>query len=478
MSDVADDVLFSGIAALAALVRSRELSPVQLADAFLSRAEAVGPRVGAFVTVAAERARADARRAEADLAAGRGRGVLHGIPFGLADTIDTAGVPTTRGARPYAGRVPERDATVAQRLGEARAVLAGKLSVTELAGALGVTSAAASLSGPCRTPWDLSRWAGGASSGAGAAVAAGLVPFALGPGARRGVACPAAFCGVTALRPTYGVLSRHGAFGASPTTDVLGVVARSAEDCRLVLQALVGADPRDPSSIAPPASLERDPGELPRGTRVGVLQLAARPAPLGGATAALDGAVEALRGAGALVGEARLPELPLEAAAAILAEAESAASLDELIRAGGTRDLADPAHAGASAADYEPRATSADYVRALRIRREAQRALAALFERHDLLLAPNVPFAPPPVDGPLAALAAPDPLAAAIDLAGLPAVALPAGLAAGLPVSVQLVAPPLEEGRLLAAALAFQARTTHHLQRPPVAASSPAVARR
>jgi aspartyl-tRNA(Asn)/glutamyl-tRNA(Gln) amidotransferase subunit A len=469
-----DDVLYAGVAELSRRIRAREISPVDLAEACLARAEALGPRLGCVVTLAAERARADARRAEQDVAAGRWRGSLHGIPYGLVDVVDTRGVRTTFGARPFAGRTPERDATVAARLAEAGGVLVAKLATLELAGALGCGSAAASLTGACRTPWDLSRWSGGPSSGPAAAVAAGIVPLAIAAEARGAMTCPAAFCGVTALRPTYGVVPRSGVMAAAYTMDRVGPTARSAADCATGLSAIAGEDSRDPSSVPPPAGLDRARSGISRGLRIGVVSLPQQPAPLPGAAEAYAAAQEVLREAGALLAPAALPELPYEAAASVIAAAEAATALEDVIRAGRTRELDDPSHRRRRPEEYEPRATSADYVRAQRVRGEVQRALAALFERHDLLLAPNLPWAPPRLDEPVDAIA--DPLAAAGSLAGVPAVAFPMGFSGALPLSMQLIAPPLEEVRLLSAAALFQARTSHHLQRPQLSAAAPAVA--
>jgi aspartyl-tRNA(Asn)/glutamyl-tRNA(Gln) amidotransferase subunit A len=245
-------------------------------------------------------------------------------------------------------------------------------------------------------------------------------------------------------------------------------VARSAEDCAAVLSVLAGAGPRDPSSIPPPPALGRLRPEIARGLRVGVLPAAAGREALPAAQAALAAAADALRGGGALVGAAELPALPFDEIAAVLLEAEAANALEELIRSGRTRDLDDPSHRGKGPDDYAPRATSADYVRAARLRGQVQREVARLFERHDLLLAPNLPFAPPKVADDLSRLrAARDPLGAAVALAGLPAASIPVGFAKGLPLAALLVGPPLDEQRLLSAALAYQSRTTHHLQRPP-----------
>ena len=401
---------------------------------------------------------------------------MHGVPYGLKDLLDTSGIRTTFGAAPFADRVPERDATVARRLAEAGAVLLGKLSMIELAGGLEYHTGEAALNGPCRTPWDLARWAGGSSSGSGAAVAAGLVPFAIGSETWGSITCPAAFCGVTGLRPTYGVLSRAGAMALSYSMDKLGPMARSAEDCALVLRSLAGPDPRDPSSIAAPPGLARIRPELPAGLRVGVLDLPEKPKVSAGVRKAFAEAQAVFRAAGALLEPARLPDLPFEPVASLVISAEGASAFEELIATGRTRLLADRSHAKRKPEDYLPKANAADYVRAMRVRGVMQRALARFFARHDLVLAPNLPYPPPRVEEVFdELLSAPDPLGAAGNLAGLPAVAMPMGLVDGLPASVQLVAPPLEEARLLSAAALFQARTAHHRARPPLSAG-PAVA--
>ncbi|HVI95956.1 MAG TPA: amidase, partial [Anaeromyxobacter sp.] len=363
-----EDVLFSGVAALAKRLRARELSPVELTDAYLARIEALAPRLNCFVTVTAELAREQAKAAEAELSAGRWRGPLHGVPYGLKDLIDTKGTRTTFGARPYAERVPTRDATVARRLRDAGAVLLGKLSMIELAGGLGYHTGEAALNGPCRTPWDPARWAGGSSSGSGSAVAAGLVAFAIGSETWGSITCPSAFCGVTGHRPTYGLVPRDGAMALSYTLDKLGPMARSAEDCALVLDAVAGPDPRDPTSISPPAHLAHVRADAVRGLRVAVLGLADKPPPIAGAGEAFEAAQGVLRDAGALVAPASLPDLPYEPLASLLVEAEGATALEEVIRSGKARQLADASHRTKAPADYLPKANAADYVRAMRIR--------------------------------------------------------------------------------------------------------------
>jgi aspartyl-tRNA(Asn)/glutamyl-tRNA(Gln) amidotransferase subunit A len=445
------DWAFSGLAALSRGLRAKDLSPVDLVESCLARIGALDGRLGAFVHVATEAARTAARVAAAELAAGRWRGPLHGIPCAVADVVDTRGIPTALGVPALAGRVPERDATVAARLSEAGALVVGKVHSSAPAATLGPADVPAA---PTRSPWDPGRPAGGPSPGAAAAVAAGLVPFAIAAaGAEPDTA--AAECGVTSLRPTYGVLSRRGAVLGSFTLGALGPVARSAEDSALVLDTLAGADPRDASSVGAPPALARLAAELPKGLRVGVLEAAATEA--GEAWRALE---DALRGAGALLAPAALPDVPWVALAAIVGGAEGTVIREDVL--GGA--------AGTSATGPHLAASAADYVRASRVRGEAQRALARLLERHDLLLAP-APRAPAAAGAP-----APDPLAAAIALGGLPAVTVPIGVSGARPVAARLVAPPLEEARLLSAVAIFQSRSSHHLHRPPLAPDGAPVA--
>jgi Asp-tRNA(Asn)/Glu-tRNA(Gln) amidotransferase A subunit family amidase len=426
------DLAFSSVAALSALLRGREVSPVALAEASLARADALAPDLGCLASLLHGRTLAEARAAEGEIADGRWRGPLHAIPFAIADVVDTHGVPTALGLPALAARTPERDATVVARIADHGAILLGKTAVAPLGGAV----AGGEKELRCRSPWDPARTLPGPSPGAPAVVAAGLVPFALGAHAAAGDLAAAA-CGVTSLRPTYGALSRRGATLASYGLATLGVVARTAEDVALVLDALAGVDPRDPASVAAPAALARVQPRVAQGLRVGALDV---PPAAGELSGHLGAAQETLRDGGAIVSAVGLPGLPWVELAALLESAEA-----EVIAAAAPD--APPPTAGGP--------TAADYVRAARLRTEAQRALGRLFEKADLVLAP----APAEGDGH-------DPLSAAIALGGLPALTFPVGIADGRPTAARLVAPPLEEARLLSAVAQFQARTSHHRERP------------
>ena len=201
-----------------------------------------------MVTITRDLALVEARAADAEIGAGRYRGPLHGIPYGVKDLLATRGIPTTWGAEPFRRQTFDYDATVVRKSREAGAVLVAKLAMVELAGGFNYNNADASFTGPGRTPWNTDYWSGGSSSGPGAAVAAGLVAFAIGSETSGSIITPAAFCGVSGLRPTYGRVSRHGAMALSWTLDKLGPMCRSADDCGLVLSAISGRDPLDPTT--------------------------------------------------------------------------------------------------------------------------------------------------------------------------------------------------------------------------------------
>src|SRR5437879_4770146 len=244
----AEEVLYQSVWELSGQIRARKISPVELTEASLDRLEKLGPKLGAVATITRERALEEARAAEKELAAGRSRGPLHGIPFGAKDLLATRGIPTTWGAEPYRSQVFDEDATVIERLREAGAVLVAKLAMVELAGGMGYNNPDASFTGPGRTPWNIEYWSGGSSSGSGAATAAGLVAFAIGSETSGSILTPATFCGLSGLRPTYGLVPRHGAMALCWTLDKLGPLCRTADDCGLVLAAIAGPDPKDPTT--------------------------------------------------------------------------------------------------------------------------------------------------------------------------------------------------------------------------------------
>lgn len=460
------EVFFAPISELAPELRAGRLSPVELTNGFLARIESMNARFNAYEHVTAELAREQARQAAAEIKAGRYKGPLHGVPYAAKDLLDTAGIPTAWGTTFLRDRVPAEDATVVRLLREAGAVLLGKAAMVEFAGCLGYRFGDASASGPGRNPWDPSRWTGGSSSGSGAAVAAGLATFAIGTETWGSILCPAAFCGLTGLRPTYGVVSRAGGMVGADTFDKVGPLARSAADCRSVLAAIHVRDPRDPSMAD--VKLDFSP---PRARREPALRVALVPLDWSKSgepevRAAFEAAVAALRAMGLAIEEARLPDYPASEVAGTLISVEALSAFEPFFTDGRVARLTDPL-ARRQRELNEP-VTGADTIKAMRMRHELQSKVAEWFERYDVILTPNFKSVAPPLTMDLyEALPYGDPVGAISAACGLPGLALPAGFgAARMPCGFQLVGAPFEDARLLALGERFQQRTTHHLQRP------------
>jgi aspartyl-tRNA(Asn)/glutamyl-tRNA(Gln) amidotransferase subunit A len=458
---------FLTIPALGRLLRSRRVSAAELAERSLDRLERLGPTYNAVVSVLREPALAEARERDAELARGKDRGPLHGIPYGVKDLLAVAGAPTTWGASGYRNRLHQGDATVVRRLRRAGAVLCGKLAMVELAGGMGYRQAFATFSGPGRTPWDSSRWSGGSSSGPGAAVAAGLVPFAIGSETWGPLQYPAAFCGVTGLRPTFGRVSRHGAMALSPTMDKLGPLARSAEDCGLVLAAIAGPDPQDPSAIG--RRFAAPVARPVRRYRVGILRGSLdRTQPE--VRRNFEASLEVLREIADVEEGLELPDYPWDAMAGLVLDAEAASAFERLVPSGRVTKLTSPEdRVGGYAGQV---VLARDYLRALRVRRPAAAALDRLFTRVDALAAPTLPTVAWPVGVSLDQAYPEFPggtsVSGAANLCGIPALFLMNGTGeAGLPTSLQLTGRALSEATLLELGMHYQARTRFHRQRPP-----------
>src|SRR5947207_1726500 len=240
---------FLTIAEAAKLIQQRELSPVELVDSRLARIEKFDNRLNSFIRVLADSARAEARTAESEIAAGRYRGPLHGIPIGLKDIYETAGVPTTGHSKVMQDHVPKADAFSVKKLRDAGAVVMGKLATHEFA--FGGPSFDLPWP-PARNPWDTTRFTGGSSSGTGAAVAAGLVLAGTGSDTGGSIRGPCAYCGLSGIKPTYGLVSRMGVLPLAFSLDHAGPMATTAEDCAIMLQAMAGHDPADPASAKVP----------------------------------------------------------------------------------------------------------------------------------------------------------------------------------------------------------------------------------
>jgi|CZKE01.1.fsa_nt_gi aspartyl-tRNA(Asn)/glutamyl-tRNA(Gln) amidotransferase subunit A len=476
MAAIGDDIFFATIPELNARIASKEVSAEELAHAFALRLEQLGPRYNALALPLTEQAIRQARTVDKDLKRGRTLGPLQGIPYGVKDLLSFAGKPTTWGAKPYAAQVFDYSATVIENLAGAGAVLTGKLAMVELAGGGGYRYAAASLTGPGLNPWDRTRWSGGSSSGSASAVAAGLVAFAIGSETSGSIVTPASYCGVTALRPTYGLVSRYGAMALSWTLDKLGPFARSAEDCGLILHGIAGNDRKDPGSAGKGFYYTPQYARPPKELRIGYAPVDFSERADTSARPAFDAALGVLKEAGVQLVETKLPAFPYDQALRTILAAEQGAIFEPLIASGRVNELADKAQIAGLRASLDVAAK--DYLKAMRIRRLIQKALSELFASVDALVAPGRTGPAPPIDQPLiplpgAAPAAPPQasgfsgLIPAGNLAGLPALALPCGFAGHLPVALQVVGAPFAENLLLAIGKEFQSRTDWHRRRPP-----------
>ncbi len=472
MADIGKDVFFATIPELNAHLKARDFSAEDLARAFARRLEELGPRFNALALPLPQDAIRKAKLVDGDLKRGRFRGPLQGIPYGVKDLISYAGHPTTWGARPYAGQVFDYSATVINKLDAVGAVITGKLSTVELAGGGGYRYASASLTGPGLNPWDPTRWSGGSSSGPAAAVAAGLVPFAIGSETSGSIVTPASYCGVTAVRPTYGLVSRHGAMALSWTLDKLGPFGRSAEDCGLILQVIAGKDSKDPGSAGKSFYYTPQYSRPLKELRIGYAPVDFADRAEAPARPAFAEALRVLRDAGAQFVEPAWPQMPFGPVLSAILAAEEASIFEPLITSGQVDQLADQAQiAGLKAAMDVP---ARDYLKAQRLRRMIQDAILRLFGEVDILLTPGRSGPATKVTdrldagGPPAAIQGGfQGIIQAGNLAGLPALVLPCGFADNLPVALQLVGPPFTENALLAVGREFQARTDWHKRRPP-----------
>ena len=464
------DILMLSARELGRRIRGGDFTSVELTTSMLQRLRTVGARLNAVVTLCEERALAEARAADRELARGRARGPLHGVPYGVKDLLATRGAPTSWGAEPYRDQTLDFDATVVQRLQAAGCVLIAKLAMVELAGGMGYDEADASFTGPGITPWNLAYWSGGSSSGPGAAVAAGCVGFAIGSETSGSILTPAAFCGVSGLRPTYGLVSRHGAMALCWTLDKLGPMCRSADDCALVLEAIAGHDAADETSVerdfrwTPQARLagQRLRIAVPKGC-VEDVQPAVR-ANFEASLAALGDAVTVTR-------DVAWPEFPWGPAVGTIVNAEGAAAFLPMLESGDAARLRCPAdRIGGYAAMYT---FAVDYIQALRVRAPMKRAVNDLLRDYDVIASPTRASVSYPLDRKFRdaypGVRGGPPLIPAGNLCGLPAVCVPNGFGDhDLPTSIAFMGAAFAELELLQLADTLQQATDWHRRVPPV----------
>jgi aspartyl-tRNA(Asn)/glutamyl-tRNA(Gln) amidotransferase subunit A len=481
-----EDILYLPIRELGARIRRRAISPVELAESYLDRSRQLGPKFNAYVTLTEERALAQARAAEKEIAAGHYRGPLHGIPYAAKDLVAVKGYPTTWGAPPFAERRFDFDATVIERLDRAGAVLIGKAAMIELAGGLGYSDGNASLTGPARNPWNTDCWTCGSSSGSGAIVSAGLAPWAIGSDTRGSIICPTTWCGISGMRPSFGRVSRHGAMAIAWSMDKLGPMARTADCCGLALAAMAGHDPKDHDSLPPSlAEFVYAPEAAEKPLRIGRLTNAwGRVDPA--LQAAIDDGLKMLEKAGAKVADAQVPEGPFEDAAELTILMEAASAFQNLIQSGDCAKLKDPL--GQVNGYPSEEMTATDYLQVQRVRKVLQQRIDRLFDDFDVIAAAGSsstaqrlvrgprPANPQPQQRPATpaeervdnSQRAPDGISS---LCGLPALSVPCGFSSdNLPYGLQFLARATNDHAVIAAARKFQSLTDWHKKRPAISA--------
>jgi len=463
-----EEILYLPVRELGQRIKAHKLFPVELTESYLARSDKLGPRFNAYATLTQDLALKQARAAQREIAAGKYRGPLHGIPYAAKDLLAVKGYPTTWGARPLAQQQFDFNATVIERLNRAGAVLIGKAAMIELAGGMGYRFASASISGAAKNPWNARCWTCGSSSGSGAIVSAALAPFAIGTETWGSIICPSAYCGITGLRPTFGRVSRYGAMALAYSLDKIGPMGRTADDCALILAAIAGHDPKDRGSLpGAEASFSYSAPQQQQPLRIGWLTNAwKKPDPKLQAVA--EEAVAVLKQRGASIADAALPEGPFEEAAGVIIGVEGASAFGSLLASGKIAELDDPL--GKIAGYVNEQIPAADYLLAQRIRGIAQTRVDALFDRFDVIAAASLPITATTLETNLETdLSFPDPLGGIGNLCGLPAISVPCGFSADkLPIGVQFVARARNDHLVIAAARLFQQYTDWHTRRPPL----------
>jgi aspartyl-tRNA(Asn)/glutamyl-tRNA(Gln) amidotransferase subunit A len=471
---IPENVFFDDIARLNGRLKAKEFSAVDLTRAFIARMEAFGPRFNALALLLPKAALTAAKDVADDMKRERFRGRLQGIPFGAKDLLALAGYPTTWGAKPFAEQVLDTTATTLRKLNKTGGILTAKLAMVELAGGPSYRYASASATGPGLNPWDTTRWSGGSSSGSAIAVAAGLVTYALGSETSGSILTPSAFCGVTGLRPTYGLVSRAGAMALSWTLDKIGPLCRSAEDCGLVLESIAGGDADDPASAgkgfyyAP--QFPRDLAEVKAGFAAIDFEEWAEPA----ARPDFKKALDTIRSLGLQMTPAKLPDFPYAPVIGTIISAEASSIFEKLITSGNVEELADARQIAGLKAGLD--ISAKDYLKAMRIRSLIQDGFRDLFADIDVLVTPSRLGPAPKITQPLDRPLYPDrqrpqergltQLIPAGNLAGLPALSLPCGFADGMPIGISIVGRPFSENLLLTIGREFQKKTDWHTRRP------------
>ncbi len=474
---------FTGVVGLGRALRERRVSSVELAGMYLERLAKIGSEHRAVVRLLSDSALQQAKSADQRLAKGTPRGPLDGIPFGIKDMFATKGVPTSWGSPAHAGQVFSFDASVVKKLRNSGAVLIAKLALIELAGGGNYNMPGASATGACLSAHDKARWAGGSSSGSGASTALGLVGFSLGSETSGSITCPCAFNGASGIRPTYGRVSRYGAMPLCWTLDKVGPICRSIEDAGIILRAIAGHDPNDPTTARDTLSL-RMSGSKPV---IGLLREDFKGNLASACERAYADALLIFRRLGWRTAQVTYPDLPYDLAVQIIVNAEGASAHERFILSERLGLLPDKDQMAGLAASLLTPAT--DYLWAMRLRTEALRA-NAVWEKCDAIFTPVFYHAAPPATGKfgdtwknMGGDAGP------ANLLGWPAAAFPIGMDEPLfpsefgssapasragaesrpgraPIGGQFIGPAFGENIVWRLGVRFQRETAHHLATP------------
>ena len=466
------EICYMSAGQLSGLIKSKEISPVEVIDAHLARIEATEPVLNSFITLLPDEARAAARRAEADIQAGKYRGPLHGIPVGLKDLFNTAGVRTTSGSKIFDNFIPTEDCTVAIKFREAGSILLGKLNMHQFA--YGPTGENPDY-GHMHNPWDPELVTGGSSGGSGSATAAGLCFGSLGSDTGGSVRIPAALCGIVGLKPTYGLVSRFGLTPLSWSLDHPGPMVRTVEDAALAMNVMAGHDPKDVASakVDVPDYTTALTGDV-RGLRIGVPE-EYFDAPLDPQVGqAVRDALDLLESMGAVVKPVSFPMFKdaFPISTAILMAEASAYHRDLLTK--DAEQLYPPIRLRLEAGLF---ISSADYLRAQQARTLFDRQARQLLEDVDLLAGPTEPVTAPQLlatrvqagETSMGTTPALTQYTRPYNITGMPAISIPCGFSeAGLPYALQLAGRPFDELTVLRAAHAYEQATDWHKRRPPI----------
>ncbi|MBI1756994.1 MAG: amidase [Fimbriimonas ginsengisoli] len=452
---------YSSIRDLGAALRSRAVSSKELARMYLGRLASLGKEHNAVAELTEGLAMKQAEAADKRLADGRSLGPLDGIPFGVKDLLATKGIPTRWGSPGHFDQVFPEDATAVARLQDAGGVLVAKLAMIELAGGGNYNVAAASATGPCLSAFDKTRWAGGSSSGSGAATALGCVGYSLGSETSGSITCPSAFNGLTGFRGTYGRVSRYGAMALCWTLDKIGPMGRSAEDVATVLQTIAGPDPKDSSTLTEPLRLR------PRGgkPKIGLLKEEWEKNKATDCKKAYDETLKVLHKMGYETVDVAYPDLPYGTAIGIIVDAEGSSAHENFIRGDRFQMLADVNQVAGFAAALETRAV--DYLWAMRFRQQEGIRANEVWAKCDAIFTPvfyhGAPSASEPLDKGFELMGGDD---GPSNLHGWPALAFPIGFEGAWPLGGQILAPVMREDSCYRIVRDYQRETDWHMKRP------------